>query len=456
MEFWRNAEEDLQQWRSSKYRKPLVIRGARQTGKTTLVRRFGRTFDTYIELNLETERDRALFDNDLTVSDLLQYICLAKGLVRRGETLLFLDEIQYSPRAVMLMRYFHEELPDLYVISAGSLLEIMMEKQKISFPVGRVEYLYLFPMTFREFLQALDEGLALEYYLEMPVPAIAHDKLSQLFRLYAFVGGMPEAVSRYVETRDLSRLSDVYAALLTGFADDVSKYASTAHESDVIRHIIETAPLESGNRIAFEKFGNSGYRSSDVSTGMRKLERAMLLYLRYPVTQTELPLSPDKKLRPRLQLLDSGLINHRVGIQAEYFRDVSLADVYRGNLEEQMVWQELLAQSRRELNNPIFWVREKKQSNAEVDFIYQWNSQLIPVEVKSGKDGSLRSLHQFIEHGNVKTAVRLYDRQYSLQMTRTPVSVNSPGKAYRLLNLPLYCSGKIKDYLNMAETMREQ
>ena len=145
MEFWRNAEEDLQQWRSSKYRKPLVIRGARQTGKTTLARRFGRTFDTYIELNLETERDRALFDNDLTVSDLLQYICLAKGLVRRGETLLFLDEIQYSPRAVMLMRYFHEELPDLYVISAGSLLEIMMEKQKISFPVGRVEYLYLLP-----------------------------------------------------------------------------------------------------------------------------------------------------------------------------------------------------------------------------------------------------------------------------------------------------------------------
>ena len=164
MEFYRMAEEDLMRWRSAQKRKPLVIRGARQTGKTTLIRKFGRQFDTFIELNLETEKDRGLFDNQLTVSELLQYICLEKGMERHGETLLFLDEIQYSPRAVMLMRYFYEELPDLYVISAGSLLEIMMEKNKISFPVGRVEYLYLFPMNFEEFLRAVNEKAALSYY----------------------------------------------------------------------------------------------------------------------------------------------------------------------------------------------------------------------------------------------------------------------------------------------------
>ena len=389
MDFYRIAEEDLKEWRTSEYRKPLVIRGARQTGKTTLVRKFGRSFDTFIELNLETERDRKLFDNDLDVSDLIQYICLEKGIVRKGSTLLFLDEIQYSPRAVMLMRYFYEDLPDLFVISAGSLLEIMMEKKRISFPVGRVNYLYLFPMNFREFLQALDEKTALSYYLKTPIPAIAHDKLSQLFRLYSFTGGMPEVVSRYAETRDLARLSDVYSALLTGFKDDVSKYASTAHESDVIRHIIETAPKESGNRITFEKFGNSGYRSVDVSTGMRKLERAMLLYLRYPVTNMDLPVNPDKKLKPRLQIMDSGLMNYSVGIHAEYFRDIRLADVYRGILAEQMVWQEMLSQSRRELKIPLFWVREKKQSNAEVDFVFSGKGRLYPVEVKSGKDGTL-------------------------------------------------------------------
>ena len=452
MEFYRNAEEDLAQWKTSEYRKPLVIRGARQTGKTTLVRKFGRSFDTFIELNLETEQDRKLFDNDLAVFDLVQYICLEKGVVRQGKTLLFLDEIQYSPRAVMLMRYFYENMPDLYVISAGSLLEIMMEKNKISFPVGRVEYLYLFPMNFREFLQALDEKIALSYYLQTPIPAIAHDKLSRLFRLYSFIGGMPEAVSRYAETRDLSRLSDVYSALLTGFADDVSKYASTPHESDVIRHIIETAPKESGNRITFEKFGNSGYRSIDVSTGMRKLERAMLLYLRYPVTRMEFPVTPDKKLKPRLQILDAGLMNYSVGIQAEYFRDIRLADVYRGILAEQMVWQEMLSQSRRELKVPLFWVRGKKQSNAEVDFVYAENSRMLPVEVKSGKDGSLRSLHQLIIQSDIPLAIRLFDQPYSLLNAVTPAGNDLAGKEYQLLSLPFYCKGKIEEYLSVIGT----
>ena len=448
MDFYRNAERDLDFWRHSPYRKPLVLRGARQTGKTTLIKKFGNSFDSFIYLNLEVEQDRRLFENELSVQDLIQYICLEKGILRHGETLLFLDEIQYSARAVTLMRYFYEELPELYVISAGSLLEIMMEKRRISFPVGRVEYLYLFPMCFEEFLMALGEEAALSYYRQIPIPSLAHDKLSRLFRLYAFVGGMPEAVSRYVETRDLSLLSPVYSNLLTAYKDDVSKYASTAHEGDVIRHVIETAPKESGSRIAFEKFGNSGYRSGDVGGSMRKLERAMLLYLRYPVTQYELPIYPDKKLRPRLQVLDSGLINYSLGIQASYFRDVRLSDVYRGTLAEQVVWQELLSQNSRELLVPTFWVKEKKQSNAEVDFVVSWQGHLLPVEVKSGKDGTLRSLHQFIENGGEAFAIRLYDQPCSIIETQTPAKPGGVGHPYRLLNLPLYCAGKIPDYLS--------
>ena len=157
MDFYRNAEKYLEKWRISPYRKPLVLRGARQTGKTTLIKKYGESFDCFIYLNLESEQDRHLFENELPVKDLMQYICLEKRIRRTGTTLLFLDEIQYSARAVMLMRYFYEDLPELYVISAGSLLEIMMEKNKISFPVGRVEYLYLFPMNFEEFLSALGE-----------------------------------------------------------------------------------------------------------------------------------------------------------------------------------------------------------------------------------------------------------------------------------------------------------
>ncbi|MBQ6482637.1 MAG: ATP-binding protein [Anaerolineaceae bacterium] len=449
MDFYRKAEQNLEDWRNSPYRKPLVLRGARQTGKTTLIKKFGKTFDSFIYLNLENDSDRKLFENQLSVHELIQYICLEKGIQRQGETLLFLDEIQYSARAVMLMRYFYEELPEIYVISAGSLLEIMMEKNKISFPVGRVEYLYLFPMNFEEFLRAVGEYAALEYYLQTPVPELAHDKLTKLFRLYSFIGGMPEAISRYAETRDLSRLSDIYGSLLTAYKDDVSKYASTTHESDVIRHVIETAPKESGNRIAFEKFGNSGYRSLDVGTAMRKLERAMLLYLRYPITRCEIPVYPDKKLRPRLQMLDSGLINYSLGIQALYFQEIQLSDIYRGVLAEQMVWQELLCLSQKELNIPTFWVREKKQSNAEVDFVYTFHGNLIPIEVKSGKDGTLKSLHQFLEIGDVSLAVRFYDRPFSLIETNTPMKDECPGKKYRLMNLPIYCTAKIQDYLSL-------
>jgi len=176
----------------------------------------------------------------------------------------------------------------------------------------------------------------------------------------------------------------------------------------------------------------------------------MLLYLRYPVTQTELPVTPDMKLRPRLQTLDAGLLNYSVGIQTEYFKDIRLADVFRGNLAEQIVWQELLAQNRKELHIPTFWTREKKQSNAEVDFVYMHQGCLIPVEVKSGKDGTLRSLHQYILQSDTKLAVRIFNQQYSLLDAATPEAAGEPGTRYRLMNLPFYCVGKIREYLESA------
>lgn len=444
MEFFRSAEKRLSEWRVSPYRKPLVIRGARQTGKTTLIKKFGKDFDTFIYLNLEVDSDRKLFENDLSVKDLLQYICLEKNIQRSGETLLFIDEIQYSARAVMLMRYFYEETPELFVISAGSLLEVIMEKFKISFPVGRVEYLYLFPMTFEEFLIALNEEQALAYFRQIPIPAFAHPKLSKLFRLYAFIGGMPEAVSRYAETRDLSALSPIYADLLTAFQDDSTKYAKTPRESEIIRHIIETAPKESGNRITFANFGNSAYKSLDISGSIHKLEHAMLLYLRYPVTNDEIPMIPDRKLKPRLHFFDSGLINYSLGIQAVYFENIPLADVQRGRLAEQMVWQELFARENYDLQNPTFWTREKKQSNAEIDFIISWHGRVFPIEVKSGKSGTLKSLHQYINSGKESFAIRLYDSIPSFNETQVP---DNDRKPYRLLNLPVYCASKISDYL---------
>lgn len=439
MAFYRSITPKLINWAQNEGRKPLILRGARQTGKTTLIRDFGKKFDSFIELNLEKKADSDLFERDLSVKDLFQAICLEKNVVEGSKVLLFIDEIQNSPKAVAILRYFYEEMPELYVIGAGSLLEVMMERHKISFPVGRVEYLYLFPMTFEEFLDATGEKVALKMYREQEIPSIAHNKLESLFSLYSFIGGMPEVVSRYAATRDIAQLKPVYESLITSYKDDVPKYAKTLSEANIIRHVIETSPYETGKRIKFEHFGNGNYRSREVGESLRILERAMFLYLRYPVSGHELPLAPNFKLHPRLQFLDTGLLNYALGLTNLYFSGIPLSDAYNGMIAEHIVGQELLASQNDVLQKPILWVREKKQSNAEVDFMIVQNGKIVPVEVKSGSSGTLRSLHSFIEESGIDYALRLYSGSKSVEQSETPKA----RKPYTLVNLPLYYAGRI-------------
>lgn len=446
MEFKRKLLGELEAWRSSPFRKPLVIRGARQTGKTTVVHQFARGFDTYIYLNLEKDEDKRLFGAGLGVRDTFQMICFEKNVSAQGDTLLFIDEIQNSPEAVMQLRYFYEEMPQVFVIGAGSLLEVVMDIHSINFPVGRVEYRYLFPMDFEEFLLSMGEHQSVELLSAIPVPRFAHQKLLQLFRLYTFVGGMPEALARYQETGDFLQVEQVYEALFTAYKDDVSKYARTATERTLIRHLIETAPHEVGRRVTFEKFGNSGYKSREVSAALRTLERAMLLYLRYPVTSATVPLFPDLKLHPHLQFLDSGLLNHVLRTTGLYFKDEDLSAVFQGCLAEQVVGQELLAQWSTRCEKPLFWTREKRQSNAEVDYLVVHDGVVVPVEVKSGKSGTLRSLHSFIENSNTDIGIRLYSGEYSVERNTSPAK----RKPYTLINLPLYCTSKLHHYLEFV------
>ena len=389
---------------------------------------------------MKKKADSDLFERNLPVKDLFQAICLEKNVVEGSKTLLFIDEIQNSPKAVAMLRYFYEEMPELYVIGAGSLLEVMMECHKNSIPVGRVEYLYLFPMTFEEFLDAIGEKVALKMFREPKIPAIAHNKLESLFNLYSFIGGVPEVVSRYAATRDFAQLKPVYESLITSYKDDVPKYAKTLSEANIIRHVIETSPYETGKRIKFEHFGNGNYKSREVGESLRILERAMFLYLRYPVSGQELPLAPNFKLHPRLQFLDTGLLNYALGLTNLYFSGIPLSDAYNGMIAEHIVGQELLAAQNDVLQKPILWVREKKQANAEVDFMIVQNSRIVPIEVKSGSLGTLRSLHSFIEESGINYAFRLYSGPKSIEQSVTP----KERKAYTLVNLPLYYAGKIQ------------
>lgn len=333
--FSRHVLRQLNAWRDSGDRKPLILRGARQVGKTTAVEIFSRTYDQFIHLDLEKPGDARIFSRELPVGDLFQSILFHKNLPRlEGRVLLFLDEIQNSSEAVRALRYFYEDLPGIHVVAAGSLLEIALAQKQIGAPVGRVQYLFMYPLSFREFLEATGESQALEALGIIPVPAYAVPRLMDLFHRYALIGGMPEVVARYSEKRDFVALAPYYRSLFTSFLDDIPKYARNKTMKRVIRHCFEAAPLEAGERIKFIGFGRSNYRSREAGEALRTLEQAMLVHLLYPSTSTEIPLVPDHKRSPKLQFLDIGLVNFSAGLQGHYFEHSDLHSFYRGKIAE--------------------------------------------------------------------------------------------------------------------------
>jgi uncharacterized protein len=441
----RKILQDLREWSVRPDRKPLVLRGARQVGKTTAVNLFSREYECYLSYNLDIGNDKALFDDkNLSFEDFVKALYFYKDMpVTSAKTLIFIDEIQNSPHAVERMRYFYEKAPHLHVISAGSLLESLIDRH-ISFPVGRVEYLYMRPLTFDEFLLAIKENGSYDALMQNPAPSYAHEKLLKLFHDYSLIGGMPEIVARYAEHGDIVKLSRIYDLLLTAYSDDVEKYASSPSKASLIRHAISAVPQEAGRRIRFQNFGNSNYRSREMGEALRTLEKAMLIDILYPVTQTRLPLSPDGRKSPKLLFLDTGLLNYRAGFQKELFTATDIQSVYQGRIAEHIVGQELISRARYSIDHPSFWVREKKQSKAEVDYIILNNNRIIPIEVKSGAEGRLRSLHQFMDDAPHATAVRIYSGPYKIDRLNT-----AAGKPFTLINLPFYCTCVIDRYCDL-------
>ena len=447
MQFSRNILKDLHEWSERPSRKPLILRGARQVGKTVAGKMFGRFFDNFIYLNLDKEKEQLVFQRRMDVRDVYQALMLREGVSSSsGRIFLFLDEIQECPEAVEYLRYFYEELPELYVMAAGSLLEIALEKEQISFPVGRVEHRFMYPLSFVEFLHAIGAEQIVATLETIPFPEFAYDVVKGYFERYILIGGMPEVVAAYRETEDLTTLPGIYDSLLTSYIDDAGKYARNKTMSTVLRHCIETVPLLAGQRITFEGFGKSNYRSREVGEALRTLQQAMLIYLLYPSTSTEIPLLPDLKKKPRLQFLDTGLLNHAAGLQAQHFLYDDLHSFFKGRLAEHIVGQELLAVQLTRRPHLSFWVREKSQSQAEVDFIIQYLEKIIPVEVKSGPTGRLRSLHQFMDRCPHNIAIRLYAGPLESQQTKT-----LGGKIFTLLNLPCFLAAMLPQYLEWLE-----
>lgn len=443
MIFKRKAEQNLEAWKNSSNRKPLILRGARQVGKTTLVKEFAKTYKNSIFLNLEKSSDVAYFNNFDEAKTLVESLLLSRNIsiASIGETLLFIDEVQESPRAIQMLRYLYEEFPDLNVIAAGSLLEFALKKVK-SFPVGRVEYLYLYPLNFIEYLEAINHKAALEQIDKVPYESFAHTILLHLFNRYAIIGGMPEVVSNFIEKESITELPNVYESIWGTYKNDVEKYATNETERKVIKHIISTAHLYIDQRIKFQNFGQSNYRSREVGEAMRSLNDAKVIQLIYPTTDVEIPVKPDLRKSPRLQFLDTGLINNELGIQAEMLAFKDLNHSYRGAIIPHLIMQELISLNTLNDKKPHFWIREKKQSSSEVDLVFAYQGKVIPIEIKSGSEGTLRSLHQFVEYTNHPYAVRIYAGVFSVIETKTP-----GGTPYLLMNMPYYLGTKIPEYI---------
>lgn len=446
--FEREINKIFLEWKNRKKRKPLVIRGARQVGKTSAVNLFaGGFFKSYIYINLEQEDNLALFSRINPVHELVQAIQLKfNKKIIAGTTLIFIDEIQNSSIAMNQLRYFHEEMPDLHVAAAGSLLEVKMKSEGFSFPVGRVEYCYMHPVTFEEYLSAMKETEVLHYInsvkTEKKIPSEIHNTLMKKYQEYLLVGGMPEAVARYAETKSLIDIDPVYESILTGFKDDVLKYAGIA-KAKYIQYLVEHASKYIGLPVKYENFGGSGFRSREMSEAFDVLEKAMVISRVYASASSQLPIVNNLKKSPKLLYLDTGLVNYQAGLRTEIMNIKDINAVYHGQLSEQITGQTLLSQAIRKNINLSYWYREQKGSISEIDYLISSHNRLIPVEVKSGKSGTLRSLLNFIDESRNNFAVRIYSGVLGIENIRTPNK-----KQFALFSVPFYLLHRIEQLLD--------
>ena len=430
----RLVEKQVIDWKNSPRRKPLIIRGARQVGKTWLVENvLSKQFDSLVKIDLEKRRDlHTLFSSTLEPQSILSHLELATGRIIPGKTLLFFDEIQACPRAIMALRYFYEEMPELHVIAAGSLLEFAFGE--ISIPVGRVQYLHMHPMTFYEYLLAMDRELLAEYTLNPPdnVTESVQEMILSELRKYFFIGGMPECIKTYRDSGSMLEIFHVQSEILESYRDDFSKY--TPHINIMCLDAVFLNVAKSvGEQLKYTRL-NDGHSGQMNRKAFDLLAKARVIHKIPSCDPSGLPLGATaNQKRFKASMLDIGLMQRLCQVPVELeLQQKNLLAMYRGKLAEQFVAQELLAWHSSEL---FYWAREARGSNAEVDYLVVREGNIYPVEVKSGAGGSLRSLHLMLEkYPNCPQGLVLY----------SGTSKKIPGQ--KLVFLPLYCVATIGDH----------
>jgi len=447
----RVAEQHLKNWLENEQRKPLVIRGARQAGKSTLVRQFAEKNKLILnEINLEQHLELNNIFKTLDTSLISKEL---EGLlgrkINRPDAILFLDEIQATPYALQALRYFYEELPELPVVAAGSLLEFVLSKHNFSMPVGRIEYVHLGPMTFEEYLSEIDPSLLrhiVDFDFSEDIPRTVQKKLLDRQREYLMVGGMPEAILNYLRSGQFADMIPVHRSIIATYLDDFSKYAT---EKALLRlqKVFNFIPRSVGKKIKYSNISRDE-AAREIRSAIELLSKARVISPVFHSHCSGLPLQAEiDEFTYKALFLDIGLMNRICGL--DWLAISNLDDrqlVNEGAMAEQFIGQHLLYH--RGLSDPpqlCYWLRHQKSANAEVDYVISQGNLITPVEVKAGKSGTLKSLLQFVYSKNAGLGVRFDLNPPSVQKVNHALRQADSTRSitFDLISLPLYMVGQL-------------
>ncbi len=406
----------LLSWKNNSERMPLLLRGARQVGKTFAVRELGKAFDSFVEINFEVSASAgALFERDLFPEALIQVLSLYTGQrIIPGKTLLFIDEIQRVPRALTALRYFYEMMPNLHVIAAGSFVDFAVEQ--VGLPVGRIQPVYMYPLSFIEFLAAMKEFLIIKeiitHEVDQPLIEPVHDKILELVAQYLALGGMPKIVKCWVSTKNALKCSHLHASLIDTYRQDFGEYGKE-RQLKYLEELFEKAPFQLGKKFKFSAIGE--YRKRELEPALQLIEMAGVLRRVMYTAAQGIPLGAQADPNDfKILFLDVGLTQSILNYDlTQRFLNPLAEFVNKGSLVESFVGQELLAYADPYKRQTLFyWRRETRTSQAEVDYVIQERDKVVPIEVKSGT--TLKSLHSFLEsHDAADHGVRFSAHNYS-------------------------------------------
>ena len=416
----RHIYQQLTDWRLSAARKPLILRGARQVGKTHIVRTLGKDFSNFVEINFEKEpKFHTVFEKDLNAKRIIRDLALLSGQeIIPGKTLLFFDEIQEVQKAITALRYFYEECSELHVIAAGSLLDFSLENTSV--PVGRVDFLSMYPMSFIEFLRAC--GLALmskailEHEIHQALTESVHQQILETLAVYMAVGGMPEAVKKWIETSEIAPCIKVHHSLIETYKQDFQKYA-TKFQIKYIDLLFDRVPAMLGNKFQYKDIPGE-YRKRELAPCLDLLEKANVIHRVLNSAGQGVPLGAQAKSDHfKVIFLDVALAQTILGLEVkDWLLSPTQSLINKGAIVEAFVGQEILAYSDPYQKTQLYyWCRESRNSNAEVDYLMQYNQLVLPIEVKGGKSGQLKSAKIFLEeHQRSPYGIRFSAHNFSI------------------------------------------